>query len=150
MARPNHLAHEVISDDVDPDWATHVIAVYTDPNFEWSTDKWRLGDEVRRSALESIATAGRPLTRDELSARGITATQLRYLSRVTDAPSGEPILWRVSSKRNAPYALLDCPHCDGKASVSVVTPETRPGVLCPDCGRAPRPGSPVFPPWYRT
>lgn len=45
--------------------------------------------------------------------------------------------------------LLACPHCGGQVSHSIVTPETRPGVLCPDCWRTPHPASPVFLEWYR-
>ncbi len=50
--------------------------------------------------------------------------------------------------RDPMYGLLECPHCGGWASHSIVTPETRPGVLCPDCRRTPDLESPVFPEWY--
>jgi len=145
-----HLSSRDLPDDVEPDWATHVIEVYTDAEFEWSPDKWRLPNEIRRKALSALNEAGRPLTGGEFHSKGITANQLRHLSRITDAPSGDPILRRVSSQRNAPFTLLDCPHCGESAAWSVVTPETRPGVLCAACRRTPVLGSPKFPDWYLT
>ena len=145
-----HLTDSELPQGVDADWAAHVIEVYTDIGFDWSNDKWRLPDDVRQAALNIFVAASHPLSRSEVLAAGIGENQLRYLSRMTNAPSGDPILRRVGGRRTAPYALLECPHCGGTAAHSVVTPETRPGVLCPTCWRTPEPDSPVFPDWYRS
>ncbi len=145
-----HLTNSEPPHGVDVDWAAHVIAVYTDAGFVWSNDKWQLPDDVRKTALDVFVSADNPLSRSEILAAGIGESQLRYLSRMTNAPSGDPILRRVGGGRNAPYALLECPHCGGTAAHSMVTPETRPGVLCPTCWRTPEPHSPVFPAWYRS
>ena len=144
-----HLTKRELPGDVDAEWAAHLIAVYTDADFEWSNDKWQLPDDVRKAALDAFISAGRPLSRSEVLAAGVSESQLRYLTRVTNAPSGDPILRRVGPQRGAPYALVDCPHCGGLAAHSVVTPETRPGILCTTCWRTPTPNSPIFPEWYR-
>jgi len=145
-----HLAEKPTPPGVDEGWARHVAAVYTAPDFQWSRGRWQLEDEVRRAAIAVLVDAGGQMARSELVAAGISANQLRHLSRETpDAPSGDPVLRRLSRGRDPMYALLECPHCGGWASHSIVTPETRPGVLCPACWRTPEPASPVFPGWYR-
>jgi hypothetical protein len=103
---------------------------------------------MRREVLRVLGHDG--LTRADLIEAGLGANQIRYLSRKTKAPSGEPILRRVRSDDGAKYLPLGCPHCGGYATHSMVTPETRPGVLCPTCWRTPRSDSPVFPIWYRS
>lgn len=134
---------------VDDGWARHVVTVYTAPNFRWNKGRWRLEDDVRRKAIAILVDAGGQMPRSELLAAGLSADQLRHLSRETpDAPSGDPVLERLNWGRDPMYALLRCSHCGGWASHSIVTPETRPGVLCPDCRRTPAPASPVFPEWY--
>lgn len=137
--------------DIDVAWTRHIAAVYTDPEFHWEMGQWRLPDGPRRTLLAVIAETGGQLERDKILAAGVSTSQLRYLSRPTlGAPSGDPIVRRLGRGRDGAYTLIDCPHCGGHASHSVVTPETRPGVLCPDCWRAPVPDSPVFPEFYRS
>lgn len=147
-----HLAGDPYPAGVDPIWADHVVDVYTDHGFRWNLGHWRLADDLRRRALQVVTDAGGRLSRHEIFQAGIKPEQLRYLSRQTHAPSGEPILQRVGKKNgdNTIYGPLPCPHCTGTATHSIVTPETAPGVLCPACWRAPRPDSPTFPDWYRT
>ena len=145
----NHLKGLPLALGTDPDWARHVIAVYCNPDFSWSADKWRLADETRVSALEAIGSSEVGLSRTEMLAAGVTSTQLRYLSRQTNAPSGDPILVRSGRAETVRYSAIPCPHCGGRALHSAVTPETRPGVLCTTCWRAPTQGSPVFPALYR-
>ena len=144
-----HLKGEGIPDDVGSDWAAHLISVYTDPDFSWNTDKWRLGDDVRRSVLEQLLAAGGALSVQDLDERGVNREQVRYLSRDTAAPSGQPIIRKSGRGDLLTYHLIECPHCGGSVSHSVVTPETRPGVLCTTCWRAPTDSSPVFPESYR-
>ncbi len=146
----DHLKGLPLAPGTDPDWARHVIDVYCDPDFSWSTDKWQLPDEARTPALEALRGCRDGLSRAEMLAVGVTDTQLRYLSRQTSSPSGDPVLLRSGRAETARYSAIPCPHCGGRALHSVVTPETRPGVLCPTCWRAPTKGSSVFPAWYRT
>lgn len=145
-----HLLGEPTPEGIDPHWAGHIVSTYTDPHFNWNRGHWRLVDDTRRGGLRILAEAGGRLGHQKILDAGLNVNQLRYLSRHTDAPSGEPILRRMGRGRDSTYALLDCPHCGGLMSHSVVTPETRPGVICPTCWRTPRPDSPVFPDWYRT
>lgn len=160
VACPHPELHEVLQaslagrpapEGVDSAWARHIAAVYTDPDFRWGVGQWRLRDGPRRVLLDTIVAAGGRVERDKILAAGVLASQLCYLSRVTvGAPSGGPIVRASRRGRDPEYVLIDCPHCGGYASHSVVTPETRPGVLCPDCWRAPVPDSPVFPEFYRS
>lgn len=145
-----HLGCQDLPETVDPDWARHVVDIYTDPEFRWNQGHWRLADDARRSGLSIVSAAGGRLDRRSILRAGLSENQLRYLTRVTNAPSGAPILRRLDLKRNATFGLLECPHCGGHADHSVVTPETRPGVLCSACWRAPTPNSPVFPAMYRS
>lgn len=146
-----HLGSQTLP-GADPQWVSHVGRVYADPHFAWNKHHWRLQDTVRREALAILVAGGGRMARSEILRAGLTEHQLRHLSRQTpNAPSGDPVLRRVDRGRHDPaYGLLPCPHCGGFATHSVVTPETRPGVLCPTCWRSPDPGSPVFPEWYRT
>ncbi len=146
----SHLRGDACPDEVDLDWANYAVSVYTDPEFNWTHDHWRLDDSQRVFALRTIEQGGGALSKEQLIAAGVKDSQLRYLSRVTPAPSGAPILRRVGRGNEARFSAIECPHCQGRATHSVVTPETRPGVLCTSCWRAPFEGSPVFPEWYRT
>jgi hypothetical protein len=146
----SHLNNGELPDGVEPQWAAHVIATYTDENFVWSNGNWQLPDDERRAVLEVFKVAGHPLSRSEIVAAGVGENQLRYLSRMTDALSGDPTLRRIGSGRKALFAPLECHHCGGTATHSMVTPETRPGVLCPSCWRSPQADSPIFPEWYRS
>ena len=145
----SHLSGQPLPRDAERGWAEQIIATYCDPNFSWSRDHWRLPDETRQPALDVLKDCGDGLNRSEMLAAGVTATQLRYLSKVTPAPSGAPILRTTRQGRGVAYSALKCPHCGGRSLHSIVTPETRPGVLCITCWRAPFPGSPVFPEWYQ-
>jgi DNA invertase Pin-like site-specific DNA recombinase len=145
-----HLRGTELPRGVDPGWARHIISVYSDPNFSWNMNRWRLKDELRVQVLHLIEANGEVLSVDEVVAAGVTSEQLRYLWRVIDAPSGDPILRRLVIDNVASVALLECPHCGGSTSHSVVTPETKPGVMCTRCWRTPIPSSPVFPSFYRT
>jgi len=144
-----HFQEENLPDTVDVDWARHVIGVYTDEKFRWDRGHWRLNDEQRRAGLSIVTEAGGTLKRRSILQAGLSESQLRHLTRNTDAPSGEPILRRLDRHQDATFGLLQCPHCGGQANHSVVTPETRPGVLCSTCWRTPRDNSPVFPAMYR-
>ena len=144
-----HLRGEPIPTSVDPAWARHVVAVYTDPTFHWNRDRWRLNDDLRRAVLGALDAAGGELSDAALQACGFAHTQLRYLGRRVNAPSGDRVIATSGRARNRMHALLECPHCGGRASHSIVTPESRPGVLCGSCWRTPDPNSPVFPDWYR-
>lgn len=136
--------------DVEPHWAQHIISVYGNHNFVWMPNQWRLDDELRVRVLDMIEAGGGTLSVAAALAAGVKSEQLRYLWRAMDAPSGDPILRRRTINHVMSVAFLECPHCGGSASHSVVTPETKPGVLCPSCWRAPTPSSPVFPDFYRT
>ena len=144
-----HLSQAPLDQEIDPEWADHIVATYADLSFAWNRGKWRLPDEGRRALLSLLSDAGGQLSQREILATGITKSQLRYLGRVTDAPSGQPIVRRAANVRNAMYTLIECPHCGGFASHSIVTPETPLGVLCPSCWRMPVALSPVFPEMYR-
>lgn len=145
----SHLKGLPLGPETDPVWAQHVIAVYCDPDFSWSADKWRLPDETRKPALEALRKRDADLSMSEMLSAGVTESQLRYLRKRTNAPSGDPILVRSGRGDTARYAAIRCPHCGGRALHSVVTPETRPGVMCTTCWRLPVPDSPLFPTWYR-
>src|SRR5690606_24568233 len=43
---------------VDPTWAEHVIGVYTAPTMKWNRGRWRLNDDLRRSAIDVVRAAG--------------------------------------------------------------------------------------------
>ena len=144
-----HLKQEPVPDGIDPDFAARIVAVYTDPEFSWDRGRWRLPDETRRTVLGVLLEAGGSLTLHELEARGVTANRLKYLRSHTAAPSGEPVIRLLRHGRNPVYGLITCPHCGGFASWSMVTPETRPGVVCPTCWRTPKEDSPELPEWYR-
>lgn len=145
-----HVTGEPLSADIDEGWVRHVADVYTAADFRWNPGRWRLDDDIRRAVLAVLADAEGMLPRSQLVAAGISAHQIRHLSRVTpNAPSGDPVIQLFTHGRDPMYGLLVCPHCGGWASHSIVTPETRPGVLCPDCWRTPDLASPVFPEWYR-
>ncbi len=146
----SHLRGEPMPSSVDPTWAGHVVAVYTDPTFHWNRDQWRLNDDLRREVLDALDAAGGELSDAALQACGFAHDQLRYLGRRVNAPSGDRVISSTGRAANRRHALLECPHCGGRANHSVVTPETRPGVLCGSCWRTPEPDSPVFPEWYRT
>lgn len=146
----SHLNEVDLPDGVNPEWAKHVITVYADPDFAWTPNRWRLDDSIRREVLDLMIQRGGEISVSDLIAAGIKKEQLRYLSRVTDAPSGDPILCRISRGGESSVALIDCPHCGGKAAHSIVTPETRPGILCTSCWRTPQVNSPAFPEAYRT
>ena len=145
-----HLAGEAYPAGVDHAWGDFVVSVYCDPGFSWDRGQWRLEDQVRRQVLGLLSAGGGQLGLGELVRAGLKPEQLRYLYRQTNAPSGEPVIERVGRPAGdaTVYSVLACPHCGGMADRSVLTPETRPGVLCPTCRRAPRPGSPVYPEWY--
>ena len=144
-----HLAGDRLPNGVESEWAAHVISVYTDPGFSWNKNKWRLDEDVRRSVLGHLIAAGGTLSVQELDDLSVNREQVRYLSRDTAAPSGQPIVRKTGRGDSLSYHLLECPHCGGSVSHSVVTPETRPGVLCTTCWRAPTDSSPVFPENYR-
>lgn len=144
-----HLTGQPTPEGTDADWAKTVIETYTDPAFRWQRGHWRLGDTERVRVLTLVADAGGTLRRSQILGAGVAPHQLRYLTRQTDAPSGDPILTRLTGEHDAKHELIRCPHCGAFASHSVVTPETRPGLLCSQCWRAPRPDSPVFPDFYR-
>lgn len=135
---------------LDDEWATHVTSVYSDPDFHWNAGQWRLPDNVRQPALDVLRQAGGSLDRAGMVQAGITSSQLRHLTRDTNAPSGQPIIEVSGRGDSAVYRLITCPHCGGHADHSIVTPETRPGVLCSTCWRAPVLDSPVFPGFYRS
>jgi hypothetical protein len=132
-----HLHQSERPKEADPEWAKLIIAVYADPAFLWTRNKWRQADEVRRTVLQSLESAGGTLPIDSLVAQGLNPEQIRYLWRVKATPTGQPIIRRVSGAVTPQVALLTCPHCGGMASHSVVTPETVPGVLC--CERSSNP-----------
>lgn len=58
-----------------------------------------------------------------LQASGFAQEQLRYLSRKVDAPSGDPVIATSGRAPHRRHALIERPHCGGRASHSVVTPE---------------------------
>lgn len=144
-----HLQHKPWPKGVDEDWAKYVTAIYTSPQISWNPGRWRLPDQLRTRVLAALADAGGSLTVQHLVDRGFTAEQLRYLTRNLPTPTGQPILRITGRGTERTIHLIDCPHCRGTASLSCLTPETKPGVLCPGCMRLPTENSPVFPDWYR-
>ncbi len=144
-----HLRGSGAPDGVDGEYAALIAKTYSTLPFTWNPGHWRLTDQVRREFLTMLRAAGGSLGRDELLEAGMTESQLRYLTRHTDTPSGEPIALRDGRGSKAMYRALTCPHCGGQATHSIVTPETKPGVLCTTCWRTPRVDSPIFPQWYR-
>ena len=144
-----HLETQPVPEGIDPRFAAHAAAVYTDPRFSWNRGHWRLADHGRQAVLDALREGGGTLTLHELKARGITVNQLKYLRSETSAPSGQPIVRLLRRGPDPLYGLIPCPNCGGFASRSVVTPETRPGVVCPVCWRTPEEDSPELPGWYR-
>lgn len=144
-----HLKTRPVPDGIDHGFAAHIVDVYTDPTFRWDRGRWWLADQKRQAVLDALREGGGTLTLHELRARGITTNQLKHLRTETPAPSGEPIILLLRRGRNPLYGLIPCPHCGGYASLSMVTPETRPGVVCPTCWRAPKQNAPELPAWYR-
>lgn len=140
--------HEPVPPGLDPSWARWVADEYRRPDFAWERNKWRLTYPTRQAVLDAIHARDGAASRSDLEGDGFVEVQLRYLARDLPGPTGWPILaveGRGASKR---YSLLACPHCGRWASESSVTPETKPGILCPDCLRLPIASSPVFPSWY--
>jgi hypothetical protein len=135
---------------IDKHWAQHVQKVYLSADFAWERHKWRQIDGLRQHLLDSIGELGGSATAEDLLKYSINAHQLRHLSRKTDAPSGAPIVTISGSRAQRMYNLIACPHCEGHASESVVTPETSGGVMCPECMKTPDANSPKFPAWYLT
>jgi hypothetical protein len=146
----SHLDGGDLPADVDEAWAHHVIGVYTGPRFRWERGKWAQTYPMRQVVLDAVMAAGGTATTKQLAGRGVKLEQVRYLTRHLDTPTGHPILTAQGQGQSRRYSVLRCPHCGGHASLSCVTPETRPGVLCPACRRTPTPDSPVFPEWYAT
>jgi hypothetical protein len=129
-------------------WASHVYKIYSSPDFAWWPDKWDLGDDRRRHILTTLTQLGGSASALTLAQLGMSRDQLRYASRDTDAPSGAPIITATGTGTNRIFSLIVCPHCNGYASESVVTPETAQGVMCPKCMKTPDINSPKFPAWY--
>lgn len=134
--------------DVDPAWADHITRIYTNPNPRWEPAKWNIGRPSRQHILDLLTQHGGTATVTQLTQCGITPDQLRYLYRTYPTPAGQPILTTQGRGPNRTISLLSCPHCGGWANQSVLTPETQPGVLCPNCRKTPHPDSPTYPGWY--
>lgn len=143
-----HLAEDPYPESVDRSWAAHVVSVYMNPDFHWEPGKWQITYPIRQRILDAIVSHGGKVLQSVLEKEGFRAEQVRYLRRQTKSPTGSPILATEGRGAQRTISLLPCPHCGGHASVSCLTPETQPGVLCPDCRRTPAANSPIFPEWY--
>lgn len=84
-----HLAAKPVLQGIDPRFAAHLVAVYSDPDCSWDRGRWRLADQLA-SRARRLALCGGILIQHELRARCITATHLKYLRSVAPAPPGKP------------------------------------------------------------
>lgn len=146
-----HLTQKPLPTDFEPELATHLITIYTNPDFVWKPGRWRLNDQVRQNILTLISQAGGTLTQEQLIDAGYNKNQLRHLTRTKpNTPTGNPILTQTGKGPTSLYQLQKCPHCHGWCDHSILTPETKPGIICTTCWRTPTPNSPTYPRWYRT
>lgn len=147
-----------------PDWADHIIRVYTDTTWKWP-QRWSLPVARAQAAIDLAESLGGQATRTAIDSAvdaTTSARTTRYEPGRNGWPAMAPSLSRVGTwtprerKANQNVALLACPHedCRGFVTRAIRVPETAYGgeqgssVMCPTCRRLPVEGSPQFPDFY--
>ncbi len=156
-----HLWNEPLPADLDPAYVGHVLATYQNPDFAWNLRYHALDCTLRQHLIDAAVHAGGTITVADAAARlhgtGVDEIRITIFTRVQhlgDTPPWLPCLQRSGNwTRQAPrtgkhLTTITCPHCGGRATKAVRTPETPDGLLCPACRRTPRPGSPIYPADY--
>jgi hypothetical protein len=157
----HYLWDEPLPAGLEPAYARHIVATYRNPDFAWDHRYHALDCTLRQQLIDAVHAAGGCLTMAEaierLAGTKVDNPRISNFTRTQhlgDAPPWPPCLQRRGNwARQAPrtarsLATHTCPHCGGRATKAVRTPETPNGLLCPTCRRTPDEDSPTFPTDY--
>jgi hypothetical protein len=150
-----------LPDEIDPEYVKLVVDTYSAAEFAWNGRHHALDCSLRQLCVDAVVDAGGELglvdLEQALHRTPVDSVRITVYSRPQvcgRAPVWEPCLERRGSwlrqhpRTGRSLVAIRCPHCGGFASRVLRTPETPACLLCPDCYRMPRPGSPVFPRVY--
>lgn len=170
LARPNmsrqeipDVARELNLPGCSIEWIEHILTFYLFPKRTHFPRTWITGVGFRQELLNHLVKAGGEMSlKDVGSAMGGNMERPQISHNLLKPPAGggdveflsivEPGLFyekvrsRVSGEST--IKLVKCPHCEGFASLLMITPEVTRQLLCPSCRRMPTISSPVFPEIY--
>lgn len=130
-----YLDDRALPAGIDPDWAAHIVRVYTDPSLTW-VRRWSHDVSGRQETIEIIKDAGGVVYREQLEELITRSRMFQYSSFCSDgrrAPGVAPSVQRVGSWQGhrggdigRGLSLIPCPHdnCGGNATVALWVPET--------------------------